>query len=95
MEISTVEYFFSTLGKTITIQIPKTCPLCGIGNNPTNNEAGKLEIQEGYIITLHHRCPSCKKFHMTNQEYLRHSDETTMVLPKRYLKGDFYANQWF
>ena len=80
MEISTVEYYFSTLGKTITIQIPKTCPLCGIGNNPTNNEAGKLEIQEGYIITLHHRCPSCKKYHMTIQEYLRQSDETTMVL---------------
>ncbi|MBF1717581.1 MAG: DUF4145 domain-containing protein [Streptococcus salivarius] len=80
MEISTVEYYFSTLGKTITIQIPKTCPLCGIGNNPTNNEAGKLEIQEGYIITLHHRCPSCKKYHMTNQEYLRQSDETTMAL---------------
>ena len=68
MEISTVEYYFSTLGKTITIQ------------NPTNNEAGKLEIQEGYIITLHHRCPSCKKYHMTNQEYLRQSDETTMAL---------------
>nr|DAW47185.1 MAG TPA: protein of unknown function (DUF4145) [Caudoviricetes sp.] len=80
MEISTVEYYFSTLGKTITIQIPKTCPLCGIGNNPTNNEAGKLETQEGYIITLHHRCPSCKKYHMTNQEYLRQSDETTMAL---------------
>ena len=80
MERSTVEYYFSTLGKTITIQIPKTCPLCGIGNNPTNNEAGKLEIQEGYIITLHHRCPSCKKYHMTNQEYLRQSDETTMAL---------------
>lgn len=80
MEISTVEYYFSTLGKTITIQIPKACPLCGIGNNPTNNEAGKLEIQEGYIITLHHRCPSCKKYHMTNQEYLRQSDETTMAL---------------
>lgn len=80
MEISTVEYYFSTLGKTINIQIPKTCPLCGIGNNPTNNEAGKLEIQEGYIITLHHRCPSCKKYHMTNQEYLRQSDETTMAL---------------
>ena len=80
MEISTVEYYFSTIAKYLTIQIPKTCPLCGIGNNPTNNEAGKLEISEGYIFTMHHRCPSCKQYHMTNQEYLHQSDETTMVL---------------
>jgi len=80
MELSTVDYYFSAIGKTLTIQIPKTCPLCGIGNNPTNNEAGKLEIQEGYIFTMHHRCPSCKKYHMTNQEYLHRDDKTTMVL---------------
>ena len=34
MELSTVEFYFSVIGKTVTIQIPKTCPLCGIGNNP-------------------------------------------------------------
>ena len=80
MELSTVDYYFSAIGKTLTIQIPKTCPLCGIGNNPTSNDAGKLEIQEGYIFTVQHRCPSCKKYHMTNQEYLHQSDKTTMVL---------------
>ena len=80
MELSTVEYFFSTLGKTLIIQIPKTCPLCGIGNNPTTNEVGRLDIQEGYIFTLHHRCPACKKYHMTNQEYLNQDDKTTMAL---------------
>lgn len=80
MDISTVEHYFSTLGKTITIQIPKTCPLCGIGNNPTTHEVGRLEIQEGYVFTLHHRCPACKKYHMTNQEYLNQDDKTTMIL---------------
>lgn len=80
MEISTVDHYFSTVSKTLTIQIPQTCPWCGIGNNPTNNEAGKLEIQEGYIFSMHHRCPACKKYHMTNQEYLRQADKTTMVL---------------
>ena len=80
MEISTVDHYFSTVSKTLTIQIPQTCPWCGIGNNPTNNEAGKIEIQEGYIFSMHHRCPACKKYHMTNQEYLRQADKTTMVL---------------
>lgn len=80
MELSTVEFYFSAIGKSLTIQIPKTCPLCGIGNNPTNSDAGKLQIPEGYIFTVHHRCPSCKKYHMTNQEYLHQNDETTMVL---------------
>lgn len=80
MEISTVDHYFSTVSKTLTIQIPQTCPWCGIGNNPTNNEAGKIEIQEGYIFSMHHRCPACKKYHMTNQEYLRQADKTTMIL---------------
>lgn len=80
MEISTVDHYFSTVSKTLTIQIPQTCPWCGIGNNPTNNEAGKIEIQEGYIFSMHHRCPACKKYHMTNQEYLHQADKTTMVL---------------
>ena len=80
MEISTVDHYFSTVSKTLTIQIPQTCPWCGIGNNPTNNEAGKIEIQEGYIFSMHHRCPACKKYHMTNQEYLHQANKTTMVL---------------
>lgn len=80
MEISTVDHYFSTVSKTVAIQIPQTCPWCGIGNNPTNTEAGEIEIQEGYIFSLHHRCPACKKYHMTNQEYLRQADKTTMVL---------------
>lgn len=80
MEISTVEYYVSTVGKFLTIEIPKTCPLCGIGNNPTTSEVGKLDIPEGYIFTLHHRCPACKKYHMTNQEYLKQDDKTTMIL---------------
>ena len=80
MELSTVDHYFSAIGKTLTIQIPKACPWCGIGNNPTSNEAGKLEILEGYIFTVHHRCPSCKKYHMTNQEYLHQNDKTTMIL---------------
>ena len=80
MEISTIDHYFSTVSKTLTIQIPQTCPWCGIGNNPTNNEAGKIEIQEGYIFSMHHRCPACKKYHMTNQEYLHQANKTTMVL---------------
>ena len=72
MELSTVDYYFSTIAKTVAIQIPQTCPWCGIGNNPTNTEAGKIETQEGYIFS--------KKYHMTNQEYLRQADKTTMVL---------------
>lgn len=80
MELSTVEFYFSAIGKSLTIQIPKTCPLCGIGNNPTSSDAGKLQIEEGYIFTVHHRCPSCKKYHMTTQEYLHQDDKTTMVL---------------
>jgi len=80
MEISTVDYYFSTIGKLLTIEIPQTCPLCGIGNNPTTHEVGRLEIQEGYVFTLHHRCPACKKYHMTNQEYLNQDDKTTMIL---------------
>ncbi len=80
MEVSTVDYYFSAISKTLTIQIPQSCPLCGIGNNPTTNEVGRLEIQEGYVFTLHHRCPACKKYHMTNQEYLNQDDKTTMIL---------------
>ena len=68
MELSTVEHYFSTVAKTLTIQIPQTCPWCGI------------DIQEGYIFSMHHRCPACKKYHMTNQEYLHQDDKTTMVL---------------
>ena len=80
MEVSTVDYYFSAISKTLTIQIPQSCPLCGIGNNPTTHEVGRLEIQEGYVFTLHHRCPACKKYHMTNQEYLNQDDKTTMIL---------------
>ena len=80
MEVSTVDFYFSAIAKTLTIQIPQSCPLCGIGNNPTTNEVGRLEIQEGYVFTLHHRCPACKKYHMTNQEYLNQDDKTTMIL---------------
>lgn len=80
MEVSTVDYYFSAISKTLTIQIPRSCPLCGIGNNPTTHEVGRLEIQEGYVFTLHHRCPACKKYHMTNQEYLNKDDKTTMIL---------------
>ena len=80
MEVSTVDFYFSAISKTLTIQIPQSCPLCGIGNNPTTHEVGKLEIQEGYVFTLHHRCPACKKYHMTNQEYLNQDDKTTMIL---------------
>ena len=80
MEVSTVDYYFSAISKTLTIQIPQSCPLCGIGNNPTTNEVGRLEIQEGYVFTLHHRCPACKKYPMTNQEYLNQDDKTTMIL---------------
>lgn len=80
MEVSTVDYYFSAISKTLTIQIPQSCPLCGIGNNPPTNEVGRLEIQEGYVFTLHHRCPACKKYHMTNQEYLNQDDKTTMIL---------------
>ena len=80
MEVSTVDYYFSAISKTLTIQIPQSCPLCGIGNNPTTNEVGRLEIQEDYVFTLHHRCPACKKYHMTNQEYLNQDDKTTMIL---------------
>ena len=80
MEVSTVDFYFSAISKTLTIQIPQSCPLCGIGNNPTTNEVGRLEIQEGYVFTLHHRCPACKKYHMTNQEYLNQDDKTTMIL---------------
>lgn len=80
MELSTVDYYFSTIAKTVAIQIPQTCPWCGIGNNPTNTEAGKIETREGYIFSMYHHCPACKKYHMTNQEYLRQADKTTMVL---------------
>lgn len=80
MEVSTVDFYFSAISKTLTIQIPQSCPLCGIGNNPTTNEVGRLDIQEGYVFTLHHRCPACKKYHMTNQEYLNQDDKTTMIL---------------
>lgn len=80
MEVSTVDFYFSAISKTLTIQIPQSCPLCGIGNNPTTHEVGRLEIQEGYVFTLHHRCPACKKYHMTNQEYLNQNDKTTMIL---------------
>jgi len=80
MEVSTVDFYFSAISKTLTIQIPQSCPLCGIGNNPTTHEVGRLEIQEGYVFTLHHRCPACKKYHMTNQEYLNQDDKTTMIL---------------
>lgn len=80
MEVSTVDFYFSPISKTLTIQIPQSCPLCGIGNNPTTHEVGRLEIQEGYVFTLHHRCPACKKYHMTNQEYLNQDDKTTMIL---------------
>ena len=54
--------------------------MCGIGNNPTTNEVGRLDTQEGYVFSLHHRCPACKKYHMTNQEYLNQDDKTTMAL---------------
>ena len=80
MEVSTVDFYFSAISKTLTIQSPHSCPLCGIGNNPTTHEVGRLEIQEGYVFTLHHRCPACKKYHMTNQEYLNQDDKTTMIL---------------
>ena len=80
MEVSTVDFYFSAISKTLMIQIPQSCPLCGIGNNPTTHEVGRLEIQEGYVFTLHHRCPACKKYHMTNQEYLNQDDKTTMIL---------------
>lgn len=80
MEVSTVDFYFSAISKTLTIQIPQSCPLCGIGNNTTTHEVGRLEIQEGYVFTLHHRCPACKKYHMTNQEYLNQDDKTTMIL---------------
>lgn len=79
MDISTTICHLKEINKTLNIEIPKTCPICGIANNPTSNEAGSLGTQEGYIFTIHHRCPACKKVHMTNQEYLGES-KTKMLL---------------
>ena len=88
MELSTIDYYFTPINNTLTIQIPQTCPYCGIGNNPTNNEAGHLKTAEGYIFSMHHRCPSCKKIHMSSQEYTGNS-ETTMLLvyPNRVIEN--------
>lgn len=79
MQVSTVSFYFDNINRTLIIQIPKTCPNCGIGNNPTNNFISRLGTEKGYIFAMHHLCLSCKKYHMTQQEY-NGEEETQMLL---------------
>lgn len=80
MEISTIPFHHPHLNKEITIEIPKSCPNCGIGNNPSTNYLNKLDIQEGHVFGLHHRCPSCKQKHMTLQTYVNNSNKGSMTI---------------
>ncbi|HFU4025619.1 TPA: hypothetical protein ACGO0F_001327 [Streptococcus suis] len=75
MEVSVIKFHHPYLSKEITIEIPKYCPNCGIGNNPTTHYLEKLDIQEGHVFGLHHRCPSCNQKHMTLQNYVNNSNE--------------------
>lgn len=75
MELSTVNFHHPYLNKQITIEIPKTCPNCSIGNNPTTAYITKLDLKDGHVFALHHRCVSCKKKHMTLQHYVSHSNK--------------------
>lgn len=80
MELSTIIFHHQKLNKQITIEIPKFCPNCGIGNNPTSVFVSELDIIEGRVFALHHRCPSCKQKHMTLQNYAKNSNEATLLL---------------
>lgn len=75
MEVSTIKFHHPYLNKEITIEIPKYCPNCGIGNNPTTHYLEKLDIKEGHVFGLHHRCPSCNQKHMTLQYYANNGNE--------------------
>jgi hypothetical protein len=80
MELSTINYHFSDIGKVLTIQIPNTCPNCGIGNNPTSSLIGSSTTQGGKVYNMLHLCPSCNKNHFTIQKYINLEDKTTMLL---------------
>lgn len=61
METIKVDYYNNY--KEITIEIPKTCPNCGVGNNPNNH----CQISYDDFAIYSHFCSPCKKYHYTVQ----------------------------
>ncbi|MBF0776000.1 MULTISPECIES: DUF4145 domain-containing protein [Streptococcus] len=80
MEISKINYYINDLSSNKAIEIPKACPNCGIGNNPTTSNISSMDTKEGKVIGLFHRCTACQKSHMTLQEYHAGNDYTTMAI---------------
>jgi hypothetical protein len=72
MELTAVEFYIN--GKHRTINIPKNCPNCGIGNNPTNNSL----VSEMDCNIFSHYCISCRKYHYTVQSQF--ADDISQLL---------------
>lgn len=53
---------------SVEIQIPKFCPRCGAGNNPTNLRQTMQAFSDGNVYYFSHQCPLCKQFHFTIQQ---------------------------
>lgn len=53
------------------IEIPKTCPYCGVGNNPTTSVLGgvsRVKNEEASLQSFIHHCAPCGRGHITIQK---------------------------
>lgn len=80
MEIINVEITNSGINRNLSIQIPKTCPNCGVGNNPTTNHVASLNTSAFYVLSYNHYCSVCKKNHQSMQKWNSNENKTEMLL---------------
>ncbi len=80
METVTKEISDSGLNRNLIIEIPKTCPNCGIGNNPTTHTVANLNFSSFYILSYSHFCSVCKKHHQSMQKWIPNNSETEMLM---------------
>lgn len=80
METVTKEISSSGLNRNLIIEIPKTCPNCGIGNNPTTSSVATTSFADYYILCFNHYCVACKKTHQSMQKFFTNDKNSEMIL---------------
>ncbi|MDL2056796.1 DUF4145 domain-containing protein [Limosilactobacillus reuteri] len=67
--------------------LPRFCPNCGNGNNPSTTQQGYKLFEDYGIFFLIHTCPVCRKFHLTTQKIYKDSSNKPTELLTLYPKG--------
>lgn len=70
MKTRTVKMYFSNISNA-RIEIPDLCPLCGVSNNPQNDDKGTATYSNSIVHFISHTCNSCGTAFQTLQRFNR------------------------